>query len=119
MPVVFNQKVGRVVIRETANATYTIAGNTSQSNVITTDGRETTVAGASIQKIIWTSNGYWTVARGANTILNLPGSNNVDFDAMNCPLNEYPAATLVITLNGASAVGSILIVLAKDSQPVP
>lgn len=78
-----------------------VAGNDSVSNVALTNEELT---GCVIRKVAWGTSGntgqYWKVARGANTVLVLDSSGTIDFQALGTNLGVYPAANLVITLNG-------------------
>ena len=70
---------GTAVIHLTANATIVVAGNNSVSNVAV--GSEV-VTGANVRKVWWglaDAYTYWTVKRGANTVLVLNNTNYLDF----------------------------------------
>lgn len=109
MPVVYTQnKGGKAVIRDTANATYTIAGAAGVSNVASSGE---TIVGASISQIWWT--GDWTVKRGSNTVLVLKDSGSWDLNGSGINLGEFPAATLVVE---AANTGSIIVELSKNSN---
>ena len=110
MSILINKLNFGVVTHDVANATYTIAGNNSVSNVAT--GTEI-ISGVTIKRITWGSDtGSWTVKRGSNTILVLSGTNEFNFSDGMSPINLYPAASLVFTLNG-SANGFIMAYLQK------
>ena len=109
MPLVYTQnKGGKAVIRDTANATYVVAGNSAASNVASAGE---TVVGASISQIWWT--GDWTVKRGANTVLVLKDSGSWDLNGSGINLGEFPAANLVVE---AANTGTIIVELSKNSN---
>lgn len=122
MAVVINRLNGGVTIHEVANATYTVAGNNSVSNLAT---NAEILSGASINKIWWGATaplgvpGYWEIKRGSNTVVSgLTHAGYMDFSAGN-PIKKDSAGTLVITLNGTTA-GFIQIELKKEGTlPIP
>jgi hypothetical protein len=106
MPVIINQKGGKLVLRATATTTQ----NLSSAN---TDANET-VNGLIINQIFWSSNGQWTVSRGANTLLVLESTGYFDFAGTGVALGEFPAANVVVTLS-AGSTGSIIVDCGKIS----
>jgi hypothetical protein len=89
MPLINNKLFSDTQIREIANATYTVAS-------MAVSNAEVVIA-ANIERIYWTG-GVWTIARGANTILTLPGPYGVlDLKSAGISLSEFNAANVVIT----------------------
>lgn len=129
MPIVLNQsRNGKIVIRATANESYVVVGNSSQSNLFSNADTTViepnvpytqntiTINGAHITKLIWTTNGAWTVARGANVVWNLFNNGNIDLRGLGIAgnnTNDFPAANLVIN---CTSVGTLIIELAKDTS---
>jgi hypothetical protein len=88
------------VIHLVANATITVAGVAPTSNVAV--GTET-VVGATIRKVWWgvaDASTYWTVKRGANTVLVLNNSGFADFSS-GATLGMDGTATIVLEKTGA------------------
>lgn len=111
MGVQLNRKNTSVTIHDTANATYTIAGNTSASNVATLDE---TLTGASIKNVYYGSQGgTWIVKRGANVALVLNGTGFLDFAASGNLLKKDSTGTVVLELVG-TANGFIQMELQKE-----
>jgi len=116
--VIINKKgiVSSVVITATSNATYVVAGNTSTSNVAMAGE---TIAGATISQIFWglanTTTGYWTVRRGANTILILNGTGYLDFAGNGLAAIEDAGANVSFSITD-NAVGTIRVELQKIPQ---
>lgn len=106
-----NRKNLSVTVLADANTTLTIAGNSSVSNVATSDE---VLTGAAIKQLWYgTSNGgHWTVKRGSNTVAVFDSTGYVDYAGCGCMLNKDAAGTLVLTLNNATD-GYILIELQK------
>lgn len=71
MPIDVNRKGGTVFIRDTANATYTLA------NLEHAD--DDTVVGAAIAQVTVSADAAVTIKRGANTVMKFP-SGWSDFD---------------------------------------
>jgi hypothetical protein len=112
MPIIQNKRNGKFVIREIANATYSVA-NVTLANTATSEPDD--VVGMGITELYWT--GEWTVKRGANTILVLSdGQDNWIFDG-DFALREYPAADIVIT--AGSVAGTIILVGNKYRSDEP
>jgi hypothetical protein len=111
MAVLHNRKNTSVTIHDAANATYTIAGNTSSSNVATLDE---VLTGASIKNVYYGSaGGAWNVKRGANLVLTLNGTGFLDFAASGNLLKKDSTGTLVLELVG-TANGFIQMELQKE-----
>lgn len=109
MPLVSTKnKGGHALIRETANATYVIAGNNSVSNIASAGE---TVNTAAFSQIWWT--GDWTIKRGANTVFVLKDSGYWDFNGAGVSLSEFGSANLVIE---AANTGTIIIEMSKQSD---
>lgn len=114
MSITSNQLNGKTWVHLAANATLTIAGNNSVSNVAT--GAEI-LKGATIRQVIWgCGGGYWTVKRGANTALVLSQSGSVNFSEKGTLLNLDPTATLVFELT--TGPGFIMVELQKQPNSV-
>lgn len=109
MAIVSNKKNGTVVLHFAANATLTIAGNSTVSNVAT--GNEI-LTGANIKQVWFGSPGHWVVKRGANVVGVYNNSGHVNYAAYATSLNVDNTGTLVLELNG-SANGYIMVELQK------
>ena len=108
MPLVSTKnKGGHAFIRDTANATYVVAGNNAVSNIASVGE---TVVTAAVSQIWWT--GDWTIKRGANTIFVLKDSGYWDFNGAGVSLGEFGSANLVLE---AANTGTIMIELLKQS----
>lgn len=109
MAIIQNQLNGSVVIRDTASnssiALSDLSANSSTENV----------QSFAIKQIFFTSNGMWTIARGSNTIAQLPGYGHWNLAGHGITFAEYANATLAYTLSGN---GTIVIVGQKTSIPV-
>lgn len=114
MAIINNKKGLSTVIHLTSNATITIAGNSSVSNVAVGDE---VVTGAYISQLWYGSSngatGYWEVKRGANTVGVFSSTGYMDFAGNGIALNNDSTATLVANLNSAAA-GFIVIELTKN-----
>lgn len=114
--ILHNRKNLSVTIHATSNATFTIAGNNSVSNVAIGDE---VLTGASIKQI-WvgssSSNGaYWQVKRNANTVVIMDSTSWFDFAGNGNMLNKDSSATLVLELhNAADDEGFIMVELQKE-----
>lgn len=97
MAVLINKKGKSAVIHLTANATITVAGNSSVSNVASV-GEELT--GATISQVWYGSSnsGHWVIKRGANTVMVLTQSGHMNFAGHSVSLNMDAGATLVAEL---------------------
>lgn len=98
----------QAVVRLTANDTIVVAGNSSTSNVAST---LETVESASIVGVYWASDATWTIKRGANTILVLPGYGQWDLREKGVSLSEFAAANVVANTTTANA--SLVLILSK------
>lgn len=107
MPVV-NSKYGygKVIIRTNATETIQLADLAAPNSAIEN------VASASINRVYWVTDGSWTVARGANTILNLSGEGDWDLVSHGISLSEGATANIVITGSGN---GTIILEVSKNS----
>lgn len=114
MAVALNKKNVSVTVHDAANATYTIAGNTSVSNVAIDNE---VLTGAAIKQVWYGSpsgnTAYWVVKRGANVVLVLEGTGYLDFAGTGAMLRKDSSATLVLELVN-SANGFIQIELQKE-----
>lgn len=108
MAVIQNKALGQsssagFAVHVTANDTIVVAGASGVSNIALTGE---TVTSAHISQVWWSSSNssYWTVKRGANTVLVLTETGYLDFAGNGLGLQIDQAANLVITLTG-SGVG--------------
>lgn len=102
----------RAVVLATANSTLTLAGNSSVSDIPTTD--KTLTGGVITQMIFGSPSGnsaYWEIKRGANTVAVLDSTAQIDLRAAT-PLTIDSTGTLVANLNGSTA-GFVLIEIKK------
>lgn len=95
----------KAVIRVDSTATIPVAN-------LAADNTET-ISSANITKLYWSTNGSIAIARGANTILTLFGSDHWDFHGIS--LNEYSSANLVFTVTGG---GTMIVEVAKSSNAI-
>lgn len=111
MAVIINKKNLSAVVHLTANASLTIAGNSTVSNVAISDENLT---GGTINQIWYgAANGsYWEIKRGSNTVFIAESTGYIDFAGNGILLNNDSAATLVANLNG-SGPGVLVIELQK------
>lgn len=103
---------GTAIIHVTANATIVVAGNNSVSNVAV--GSEI-VSSATVRKVwhgVADANTYWTVKRGANTLLVLNNSGHIDLTTGGV-LGIDAAANLVFEKTG-SGTGFICVEIKKQ-----
>jgi len=114
MPTVINRNGLSAVIHVTANSTVVIAGNSSVSNIAS--GNSTvyeTLTGGNITQIWWGAPaGYWTVKRGANTVLVLSESGYLDFAGCGSSLMIDATANVVANLV-TSTTGFLMIEVQK------
>ena len=101
--IIHNRKYLSVTVHATGNTTWTIAGNSSVSNVAIDDE---VLTGASIKQI-WagssSGNGaFWTIKRGANTVVVMDSTAWLDFAGNGNMINKDNSATLEIELNNAA-----------------
>jgi hypothetical protein len=139
MPITINQnRNGHVVIRAIANESYIVAGNSSVSNLFTTDdatpaysnvpvlnSTNTYIVGARIVKI-WASgepNTHWKIARSngsANVVLfDVVPPTLLELDKLGFASNgvtELATGNLVITVAGGTSNGTLMLELKKDMQ---
>lgn len=97
MAVTINRKNTSAVIHVTANATITVAGNSTTSNVATSNE---VLSGATIvQAFCGAGNGaYWTVKRGSNTVLVLDSTGYYDFAGSGMAITADSGGTIVANL---------------------
>lgn len=112
--VVHNKKYNSVTLLFTASNTgVVIAGNSTVSNVATSDE---VLAGASIAQMWFGSPSgnaaYWVVKRGANTVFVADSTAYMDFRGNGLTLSIDSAADLSANLIGATA-GTLVIELKK------
>lgn len=112
--IVFNQPFGRTLIWANSNTTIVVAGNSTVSNIATTNE---VVESADIMRVWWGSSASntWTVSRGANVVLYLNPTSDVhaDFQEKGCGFALDNTANVVCNVSDASAF--ILIELGKQS----
>jgi len=134
MPIVINQsRNGKVVIRALANESYIVAGNTTVSNLISSDDSSqmlagkgapysntanVTVVGAHITDIMWVTTGEIQIIRGSNLVYDLYGAGEFHLRhwgmASNNATVDFTAANLVIDF--VSGNGTLLIEVQKDTS---
>lgn len=111
MAVTINRKNTSAVIHLTANSTITVAGNSSTSDIATSN--EVLTGCTIVQAFCGAGDGgYWIVKRGANTALVLDSTGYYDFAGSGMSLTMDPGATIVATLNG-SANGYLMLEVQK------
>jgi hypothetical protein len=110
-----NRKNLSFTVHAVANTgTITVAGNSSVSNVAISDE---VLTGAYITQV-WAGSpsgnaAYWTVSRGANTVLVLDSSGYYDYAGCGNPITLDSTATLSANLVGATD-GYIMLELTKE-----
>ncbi len=110
---VLNNRYNTVLLHASgANATFTIAGNNSVSNVAT--GSQV-LTGGSITRIWYGCgpSGYWNVKRGANLLFSFESSGTFLFDGAGVGIDK--TATLVLELIG-TANGFVMVEMRKEGQ---
>ena len=83
----------QVTIRVVANSTV------QPTDLQYPDANTEIVTGFTIASLFWSTENVITIARGANTILNLTGNGMMPLNYYGISLNEYPTANLVVTIN--------------------
>lgn len=113
MAVTINRKNTSAVIHLTANATLTIAGNSSTSDIATDNE---IITGATIVQAFCGcpsgANSYWTIKRGGNTALVLDSTGYFDYAGAGMAVTMDAGATLVANLENSND-GYLLIELQK------
>lgn len=113
MAVTINRKNTSAVIHLTANSVVNIAGNSTTSDIATDNE---IITGATIVQVFAGcpsgANAYWTVKRGANTVLVLDSTGYYDFAGAGMAMNVDAGGTLVANLEN-SADGYLLIEVQK------
>lgn len=113
MAVTINRKNTSAVIHLTANAVINVAGNSTTSDIAT--GNEV-ITGVNIVQVFCGSpsgsNAYWTVKRGANTVLVFDSTGYYDYAGSGMSVNVDAGATLVANLEN-STDGYLLIEVQK------
>lgn len=108
-----NKKNLSVVIHADANTTLTIAGNSSVSNIATSDE---ILTGAAIKQVWWGqqpgTDSCWIIKRGSNTVGVYDSTGWNDYAGNGVMINKDTGATLVLQLNG-TANGYIMVELQK------
>lgn len=101
MAVSINRKNTSAVIHLTANATITVAGNSSTSGIATSNEL---ISGCTIvQAFSGTGNGaYWVVKRGANTVAVFDSTGYYDYAGTGMTINVDTGATIVAELVGGT-----------------
>lgn len=98
------------------NASLVIVGNSTVSNIATTNE---ILTGGTIRKATWGIDGAGAsiqILRGANSIATCTGSYAVDYAGMGMPLTKDPGATLNVNFVGSSN-GYIMLEVAKQGVP--
>lgn len=117
MATVLNRNRTSAVVHLNANATITVTGNSSVSNIAWGSGNtqiEETLTGASIVQVFRgaADGGYWNVKRNTTLVLTLPDTGTMDFAGSGCSLVANSAETVVAELVG-TANGFLMIELQK------
>ena len=107
--IIANRKNLSVTLHFTANATVTLVGNSSTSDVAI-NGE--VITGAYITQVWHGSQGEWQVKRGSNTAGIFDSTAQAEFAGCGNPLNLDPTGTLVANLVG-TANGYLMIELQK------
>lgn len=113
MAVTINRKNTSAVIHLTANAVVNVAGNSTTSDIATDNE---VLSGCTITQVFCGAssgaNSYWTIKRGANTVLVLDSTGYYDYAGAGMALNIDTGATLTANLvNGGD--GYLLIEVQK------
>lgn len=108
-----NKYKGTALVFSDANASITIVGNNSVSNVAISDEN---VSGGYINQIIYGAapSGYWMVKRGSNTVAVLTDSGSINYSSLGAALIKDTTATLDLELVG-TANGYIIVEIVKTS----
>lgn len=112
-----NQGMKRVVLHFTTTGSANIAGNSSTSDVALSNE---VLSGAYIRRVWWgtdSANASWTVKRGANTVLVLNTSGQMDFSEAGAVITGNNAANVSCTLAGGN--GFIMLDLGKIGAYTP
>jgi len=104
MSLSINQKFGKAVSVDTANAGYTLSD-------LTVSGE--TVSGATIKTIMWSTNNVITIKRGANTYFNLYYSGVWDLAATGEAFGTDATANVMIEI---PTTGTCVLELKKISN---
>lgn len=97
---ILNNRTGKATIKLTATANVALSALAAANETVTK---------AKINAVYWS--GTWTVARGANTVLNLTGSDHWLLSDEGVVLDEYPGVDFAFTLTGN---GSIVVIVNKN-----
>lgn len=118
MTTTYNLPIGgtKAQIYADANASITVAGNNSVSNL--TSNSAEVVIGATITKVIYGAgaNSYWTIKRGSNTVGVYYGSGVLDYQSHGFTLSLYPGASISANLVGSVQDGFLIIETTKQSH---
>lgn len=110
MAVTINRKNTSAVIHITANAVINVAGNSTTSDIAT--GNEVLTGVTIVQAFCGAGNGsYWTVKRGANTVLVYDSTGYYDYAGAGMALNVDTGGTIVANLVGG--VGYLMLEVQK------
>jgi len=123
LPTIVNNKyASRVTLHATANGSANVTGNSTTCDIALVNpaaNTSETVNSVQIAQVWWgTSNNsnFWTIQRGANTVLILTNSGHMQFSEPGSAMTEFAnAATIVFTLNGVGASGFCRVELQKQS----
>lgn len=103
-------------INQVVNATFmNVTSTFSGANAATTYGKSETVERVTVDGVKFSSNGSWTVARGANTVMVLHGTDSFNFAADGQSVSDDSGANVVIS-HSASATGTIVLEFSKKSR---
>lgn len=103
-------KGNKVMVRLTANADLVTVANSTANSDIGYVGNDP-VRGAEIGHLMWSTPTNIKISRGSNLIMTLTGSGNLPFSDYGWKLNEFPQATMNVTITDTNS--SVVIVLHK------
>lgn len=112
MTITSNKKNTSACLHFNANASVVIAGNSSSSNVATSDE---VLTGATIVQAFWGNdgNGHIQVKRGGNIVAVYDSTGYVDYAGSGMSLNVSPTANIDVTFVG-SANGYLMLEIQKQ-----
>jgi hypothetical protein len=105
----------RVINIITSNTVMNVTSAWSAANASTTYKKSETIDYANIRSVKFSSNGSWTIARGANTMMVLHGTDQFDFAEDGQSLSEDNRGNIAVTLS-ASGSGVLIIEVGKKSR---
>lgn len=121
---IINASRGRVTIRVVGAGVHTINLSDLSANTVTAANASIvsveTVRATTISQAHWAANtgSYWSVKRGANEVLQLPGTGAIPFNHFGMSVANNSTSNVVIELvNGGS--GTLMLELTKDASYSP